>query len=163
VAVDCLALSKAYETAFQRALIDNYYEGYEYCLGGRRRTLKKKHCLDCSGFIGKSAVDAGIPGVEEDTQAFMIFAGRHGYKNRAVRVNEEWKPGDIFCLAVPGSLDRDYNVNHVGAGIRRSGQWKVIDCAGGKVNGVRIGDYEGIWQKYLAPNGHLRWIHGEKK
>jgi len=133
-----------------------YYRkpAYIYALGGE----PKKGFIDCSEFVRKGMKDAGVGVTEGRTQAWRIFKGMDRF------VGDSIYPGvlagsmeicDLLCLAVPGSLERPYGVNHVGAIIQFNYQYKIIH-ASGKRRGIAIDDIEGMWIACLPEGGHRR-------
>lgn len=67
----------------------------------------------------------------------------------------EKQVGDLLCLAVPGSLDRPYGVNHVGGIVKYGGALQVID-ANSSTGGIRIMPVSGIWRKWIKEDGWRR-------
>lgn len=129
---------------------------YIYQLGGE----PKKGYIDCSKFVQEVFEEENIITGHPRTQAWRIFKGHDGFFNRSVNADEPTETADILCLAVPGSLQRPYGINHVGMVIRWKGDWAVID-ANGSTKGIRIMPIEGIWTKWLHEEGWRRLTIGD--
>ncbi len=113
--------------------------------------------VDCSEFYRQ-----GLKDIVDNrrTQAWRIYKGHDGFTGRDVQADEEPEVADALCLVIPGSLERPFGVNHVGAVIRWQNDWVVID-ANGKTKGIRIMPIQGMWIERLAPNGWRRLIKGD--
>lgn len=152
------ALAPEYQARIQRRAIEHKVRkpAYVYRLGGN----PLKGFLDCSVFVQKLFEDAEIIKGHPRTQAWRIYKGLDGFTGRAVEAHEDAAIGDILCLAVPGSLQRPYGVNHVGMVIRWNDDLAIID-ANASTKGIRVMPIESIWLKHLADEGWRRITIGD--
>jgi len=130
----------------------------KYRLGGKIEDGE----TDCSLFIQETCVRAEIierPKRGERTQAWRIYRGLDKFKSEPV-YSGGIQVGDLPCLAVPGSLERPYNITHVGGIVKYRGEYKVID-ANARTMGIRLSPIQGIWTKYLPDDGWRRLTIGD--
>jgi hypothetical protein len=155
----CSALAPEYQAAVNAKALEMFYQNpkYTYVLGGDPDDLK----VDCSGFVLEVYRKSGCPVTEKKTQAWRIYRGHDGFVGDAIMDTSDSEPGDVLCLAVPGSLQRPYGINHVGMIVEWQGLHAVID-ASSKAKGIRISPFGGIWKKDLPVDGHRRIKFGGK-
>ena len=129
-----------------------------YALGGSLKDGK----IDCSEFVRQCALPF-LKGKAKTqrTQAWRIYRGLDGFDSKPVDWMRDNEVADLLCLRVPGSLNRPYGINHVGAVILWRGNFAIID-ANSRTKGIRIGPFQGIWKKYLPPDGYRRLTIGDK-
>jgi len=132
--------------------LETFYQRPVYKLGGDLRYGS----VDCSEFVRDTAEKAGIGVTEKRTQAWRIYRGLDGFDGVSLPDGmRSPEIADLLCLRVPGSLDRPFGINHVGAIIVWRGVYQVIDAAS-TAKGIRIQPFGGIWQKYLPSDGYRR-------